>query len=181
MKTSNEIGNAFEKAVMKDCNGTRSPGSGQIPGRKYDITDASERLFIECKSRKKASNRGLKVETKWITKLVDDCYRDMDQKKIPALAVTTSNNQRDYIVLVYGPRIVEAGNLLGVRLYGWPQEDMAISHKIAANAKSFAIKKPKTPGFFNVVVVPIGKVSFEFWLYDRDMFLQLAEALQCPA
>jgi len=177
MSDSKSIGNSFEKIIIKDTGGKPSPGSGSIPGKKYDVTDASGRLFIECKSRKRPSSRGLKVELKWIAKLMSDYYRDMKPEKIPALAVTASNDQRDYVVLVYGQGVIENRELLDVRLYGWPEEDMAVPHTVAENAKSFAIKKPKSPGFYNVVMVPIKGKLYDFWLYDRVAFRKLVEAL----
>jgi Holliday junction resolvase len=174
--SSKKIGNSFEKIVAKDCSGTTSPGSGQIPGKKYDITDSTGTLFLECKSRKKSSNRGLKVETKWIEKLVSDYYRDMHSKQIPAIAVTTSDSQYDYLVLVNAPHIIE-GNYLDIKLYGWPKEDLAVPFRVSKNAKSFAIKKPGSPGFYNVVYVPIGDSVYEFFIYDRSSFQQLVEAI----
>jgi len=171
------IGQSFEDIVAKDCGGTKSPGSGRFPGKKSDVVDQSGKLYIECKSRSRQSKRGLKVEVCWLVQLLNNFFRDMGQDKIPALAVTTSQSQEDYIVLVHSSRLIATSTKgIKVKMYGWPTHNV-VRARILEGEHSFTIKPPEHKDFFNAIVVPSIASSTSFWLYDRDLFKQLTRTL----
>lgn len=160
----------LQDLVVRDVAGSDTIGSGRIPPYKYDVTDQTKQLHIECKCY--SSNNG-RILKKWIEKLYNECARSTT--KYPVIVIANPADITKYITCV-DSSIAE--DLKIPHLFGYPKVTEAVGISLEASDRSFRIKEPGSLHFFNIIKVPLKHRIIELIIFDRLHFIELWKRLK---
>lgn len=157
---------------MVDIQGSDTIGSGRVAPYKYDVTDKTKQLHIECKCY--SSNNG-RILKQWIQKTVDECA--MCTTKFPTIVIAHPSDILKYIACIDSSitEYITVPELYGASIQG------VSGISLEDNDRSFRIKEVVSMHFFNTVRIPLRHRTIELLIFDRQGLIKIAKLLEATS